>query len=111
MTYAWEAGKEKLTSDVSIFTEDWCNRNFSGNQGSKVADLYNTYAQITNVCKVEHMTADKFSQTAYGDEGVRRLERLEDIYNKGNGDMELYTERTISLLPDGSDEDSCSLLH
>ena len=54
----------------------------SGNFGEECARIYEGYAQITNVCKVEHLTRDVFSQTAYGDEAGRRVQRLQELYTR-----------------------------
>lgn len=83
--YGWDAGKEKeFLKDAKIFTMDWINANFSGNHGEEAAEIYTTFAQVTNVRKIEHMNTKVFSQTAYGDEAGRRLLKLEDIYRRGN---------------------------
>lgn len=83
--YGWDAGKDKeFLKDAKIFTKDWINANFSGNHGAEAAELYNTFAQVTNVRKIEHMNTKVFSQTAYGDEAGRRLLKLEDIFKRGN---------------------------
>lgn len=60
----------------------WFNEQFSGNFGEECARIYEGYAQITNVCKVEHLTRDVFSQTAYGDEAGRRVQRLQELYTR-----------------------------
>ncbi|MEE4570634.1 glycosyl hydrolase 115 family protein [Paenibacillus polymyxa] len=84
----WEAGKEEeMTKNASQFVESWINANFSGNHGPEVAELYETFAQITNVRKIEHMQSNVFSQTVLGDEAGRRLMRLEDIFRRGNAIM------------------------
>lgn len=85
LRYGWEAGKESgITKNAFKFTEHWINSNFSGNHGTEAAELYETFAQVTNVRKIEHMQSGVFSQTAYGDEAGRRLMRLEDIFRRGN---------------------------
>lgn len=85
LRYAWEAGQETgITKDAKRFTEHWINSNFSGSHGAEAAELYETFAQVTNVRKIEHMHSGVFSQTAYGDEAGRRLRKLEEIYRRGN---------------------------
>ncbi|WP_150275251.1 glycosyl hydrolase 115 family protein [Paenibacillus tepidiphilus] len=85
----WEAGQAAgVTKDPFRFTEQWINRNFSGHHGREAAELYETFAQVTNVRKIEHMNSQVFSQTAYGDEAGRRLMRLEDVYRRGNAIMD-----------------------
>ena len=85
LRYGWEAGKAAgVTKDTTVFTEQWINRNFSGELGREAAQLYEIFAQVTNVRKIEHMNSQVFSQTAYGDEAGRRLQQLEDIYRRGN---------------------------
>lgn len=81
----WEAGKDsEILRDAGKFTEYWINQNFSGNHGLEAAKLYTTFAQVTNVRKIEHMKSGIFSQTGYGDEAGRRLQKLEDIFRRGN---------------------------
>ena len=85
LTYGWEAGKEEaVTKDTLLFTQKWIDSNFTGNHGKKAADLYKRFAQITNVCKIEHLTGDKFSQTLYGDEAGLRVNQLKEIYDEAN---------------------------
>ncbi|MGY5486822.1 glycosyl hydrolase 115 family protein [Paenibacillus sp. ALE2] len=84
----WEAGKEEgMTKNASQFVESWINANFSGNHGSEAAEIYETFAQVTNVRKIEHMQSNVFSQTVLGDEAGRRLMRLEDVFRRGNAIM------------------------
>jgi hypothetical protein len=83
--YGWNAGKEtSVTLNAFEFTKQWINANFSGDLGKEAAELYETFAQVTNVRKLEHMNNHVFSQTAYGDEAGRRLMKLEEIFNRGN---------------------------
>lgn len=85
LQYAWEAGKENAVTDNAFrFTEQWVNGLFSGSHGTEAAEIYETFAQATNVRKLEHMDSGVFSQTAYGDEAGRRLMKLEAIYRRGN---------------------------
>lgn len=85
LRYGWEAGKETgITKNAAEFTRRWINTNFSGQHGAEAAELYEIFAQVTNVRKLEHMKSDVFSQTAYGDEAGRRLARLEEIFRRGN---------------------------
>ncbi|MEF3353230.1 glycosyl hydrolase 115 family protein [Paenibacillus sp. GYB006] len=85
LRYGWEAGKDKaLTKNALQFTEHWINANFSGNHGAEAAELYEIFAQVTNVRKIEHMNSNVFSQTVLGDEAGRRLMKLEDIFRRGN---------------------------
>ncbi|MCK0473445.1 glycosyl hydrolase 115 family protein [Halalkalibacter sp. APA_J-10(15)] len=88
LTYGWEAGNESaVTKDTRLFTEKWIDFNFTGNYGKKAASLYKRFTQITNVCKIEHLAGDKFSQTIYGDEAGLRVNQLKEIYDEAN---ELY---------------------
>ncbi|GIP43542.1 hypothetical protein J45TS6_20010 [Paenibacillus sp. J45TS6] len=85
LRYGWEAGKDKaLTKNALQFTEHWINANFSGNLGAEAAELYEIFAQVTNVRKIEHMKSNVFSQTVLGDEAGRRLMKLENIFRRGN---------------------------
>lgn len=82
--YGWNAGKGGEKPDAAAFTAQWINKNFSGNYGGAAAEYYNQCMQLTNVCKLEHMRSDKFSQTAYGDEGKRRLDCMEALCMKAS---------------------------
>lgn len=84
LRYAWEVGKETTTADVSAFTAHWADRTFSGGHGQAVADILTAFAQVTNVCKVEHLRSRAFSQTGYGDEAARRLATLRALYDQTN---------------------------
>ncbi|MDN4489613.1 glycosyl hydrolase 115 family protein [Demequina sp. SYSU T00068] len=86
--YAWEVGRESTTADVDDFTAGWVDGMFSGGHGTEVADLLRTYAQVTNVRKVEHLTNRAFDQTSYGDEAARRLATLRDLYDRVNTVLE-----------------------
>lgn len=81
----WEAGKSSgITKDTDEFTRDWIDRNFTGSHGTKAAEIYNLYAQTTNVRKVEHMDNHVFSQTAWGNEAGMRIQRLQKMYDGVN---------------------------
>lgn len=85
LRYGWEAGKETgITKDAFQFTRHWIDTNFTGGHGAEAAELYESFAQATNVRKIEHMNSDVFSQTAYGDEAGRRAARLEEVFRRGN---------------------------
>ncbi|MCD8075778.1 MAG: glycosyl hydrolase 115 family protein [Lachnospiraceae bacterium] len=83
LRYAWEIGrKEPTTGDVCAFTEGWMDQNFTGGHGKEAAAIYRDFTQITNVRKVEHMKANVFSQTAYGNEAARRMLRYEELFER-----------------------------
>lgn len=85
LKYGWEVGKEEtITKDAFEFTKHWIDNNFSGGHGEEAAKLYDEFTQLTNVCKVEHMYSDVFSQTTYGDEAGRRLNKLKEIFHRAN---------------------------
>lgn len=84
LSYAWNVGKEEKILDADCFMENWYNENFTGGYGREIAEIYNGVCQITNVCKLEHMASDKFSQTAYGDEWKKRLEKLRNLFERAN---------------------------
>ena len=89
LRYGWEAGKETgITKDTFQFTKHWIDTNFSGQHGAEAAELYEIFAQATDVRKIEHMNSDVFSQTAYGDEAGRRAQRLEEVFRRGNAILE-----------------------
>lgn len=93
LRYGWDAGRpDSAVMDAKRFTADWINRNFSGHHGGEAAEIYTAWAQLSNVCKPEHMRSDVFSQTAYGDEAAARLWRLYDLVERG--------ERIRKALPD-----------
>ena len=77
------------TQDVEVWVENWINRMFTGNIGSKVSKLLNDFSQLTNVRKLENMDYDAFSQTSYGDEAAMRIHRYEELFAQGNA---LYAE-------------------
>ncbi|PRZ02926.1 glycosyl hydrolase family 115 (putative glucuronidase) [Isoptericola sp. CG 20/1183] len=89
LRYAWEVGRVEgedgthraptSTSDVSAWARDWVDRSFSGGIGAQVGPLLEEFAQVTDVRKIEHLSARAFSQTAYGDEAARRLDRLREL--------------------------------
>lgn len=84
LRFAWEAGKENaLTRNVDAYLEWWINTTFSGNHGAEMADILNTFSQVTNVRKVEQMDTDAFSQTAYGDEASARMEQYRELCTRG----------------------------
>ena len=81
LAFGWDASRpDALVHRVHDYLTAWFNEQFSGNFGEECARIYEGYAQITNVCKVEHLTRDVFSQTAYGDEAGRRVNRLQELY-------------------------------
>ncbi|MCM1056688.1 MAG: glycosyl hydrolase 115 family protein [Firmicutes bacterium] len=80
LRYGWDAGREEsVVRDPRRYTEEWIDRNFTGNWGRETADIYTEFAQLSNVCKPEHMRTGRFSQTAYGDEAAARVWRLHDL--------------------------------
>ena len=89
---AWEAGKETTTSDPTAFLADWVDRNFSGGHGPRVAEILQDFAQLNDVRKVEQLASRVFSQTAYGDEGARRLAHLRRLYDDVNDVMTTLPE-------------------
>lgn len=83
--YAWNVGKENGDiMDVKEYLEEWADYTFSGGFGRTIADICIKFARISNVRKVEHMRFDIFSQTAYGDEAIRRLNDYKRLVKKAN---------------------------
>ena len=83
LAFGWDAARpEALVHHIHEYLVRWFNEQFSGNFGEECARIYEAYAQITNVCKVEHLYRDAFSQTAYGDEAGRRVNRLRELYSR-----------------------------
>lgn len=85
LSYAWEIGrKETTTKNVRDFLVHWFICNFEAKNltelAQEAAEIYMTFSQITNVRKVEHMTSNAFSQTAYGNEAAYRMNRYQDIF-------------------------------
>lgn len=79
----WDAERpEASVHDVHRYLTEWFDEQFPGGVGAECADIYEGYAQITNVCKVEHLYRNAFSQTAYGDEAGRRLWKLRRLYDR-----------------------------
>ncbi|MFI6831808.1 glycosyl hydrolase 115 family protein [Kribbella sp. NPDC050241] len=81
---AWEAGKESSTADVVGFVEQWAAKTFSGGHGPHIAHLYAEYYQLANQRKIEHLSANTFTQSGYGDEAGRRLDALHRLYVRTN---------------------------
>ncbi|GAA3614351.1 glycosyl hydrolase 115 family protein [Kineosporia mesophila] len=84
LRHAWEAGKETSTADTTDFLTQWVDRSFSGGHGHTVAGLLERWAETTQVRRVEHLTHQAFSQTAYGDEAGRRVRDLRDCFDAVN---------------------------
>ena len=83
LAFGWDVARpEALVHHIHEYLVRWFNEQFSGNFGEECARIYEAYAQITNVCKVEHLYRDAFSQTAYGDEAGRRVNRLRELYSR-----------------------------
>lgn len=86
LRFAWEVGKEDaLTGDVDRYLAWWIDSMFSGNHGEEMADVLNSFSQLTNVRKIELMDSDVFSQTAYGDEAAGRINRYYELVRRGDG--------------------------
>lgn len=79
---AWEAGKESTTSDVVEFVRRWADTTFSGGLGDRIATLYATYYRLANQRKIEHLAANAFAQSGYGDEASRRVDALHDLFEE-----------------------------
>ncbi len=76
----WDAGRpDSVMLDARRFIREWIDRNFSGRHGEEAAALYSEFTQLCNLCKPEHMRADVFSQTAYGDEAGARVWRMYEL--------------------------------
>lgn len=83
LRYGWDAGRpESAVHDAALFTQEWIDRNFTGSHGKETADIYTEFAQLNNVCKPEHLTSGKFSQTAYGDEAGARVWKLYGLVSR-----------------------------
>lgn len=78
LRYSWEADREtSLTKDTRHFVSEWINDNFWGEYGNSVSSIYHSFAQLNNICKPEHLTSEKYSQIAYGNEAKKRLDCLD----------------------------------
>lgn len=85
LRFAWEVGKENpLTGDVDRYLAWWIDSMFSGSHGEEMADVLNSFSQLTNVRKIELMDSDVFSQTAYGDEAAGRLNRYYELVRRAD---------------------------
>ncbi len=98
LRYGWDAGKNERKQSLKddVFLATWLDRNFTIKNSLHMAELYNRCMQLTNVCKLEHMQTEKFSQESYGDEGFERLTKLSHYYTEAN---KVYEE-----LPDAEKE-------
>lgn len=85
LDYGWDVGKDtSIVNDIHTYTARWFDQYFSGDFGEEFACLYETFAQLTNARKVEHMSSFIFSQAGYGDEAGERICRLEDVFDRAN---------------------------
>ncbi|MBP5185265.1 MAG: glycosyl hydrolase 115 family protein [Lachnospiraceae bacterium] len=83
LTYAWEVERNEVrTADTKAFISRFINSNFSGGFGPETADIFSSFLQLANVRKVEHMRSDVFSQTAFGNEAARRMNRLKSLFTR-----------------------------
>lgn len=97
LQYGWDAGKESvIVNDIHAYTAQWFDKYFSGGAGSRLASLYETFVQIVNTRKLEHMGSLVFGQSGYGDEAGERVCLLKEIFDKSN---EIYAK-----LPDNEKE-------
>lgn len=81
---AWNADRETATEDVGDFVGQWVDATFSGHHGDRAGRLYARYYQLNNQRKAEHLDSRVFSQTAYGDESVRRITELRGLFDDTN---------------------------
>ncbi|HKP07741.1 MAG TPA: glycosyl hydrolase 115 family protein, partial [Microbacterium sp.] len=79
---AWEAGKESSTADVEEFVAEWIDDAFSGGHGADAGRIYVEHSRLNSQRKIEHLGADVFAQTAYGDEAGLRLEELRELADR-----------------------------
>lgn len=83
LQYGWDAARPgAAVHDVRRYLEEWFDGIFPGGIGAACADIYEQYTLLTDACKVEHLYRDAFSQTAWGDEGGRRLQGLKAVYDR-----------------------------
>lgn len=83
ITYGWEIARNEVkTAKISDYLTNWVDSNFSGGFGKEAADIYESFSQTANVRKVEHMKANVFSQTAYGNEAARRMQKLQSLFDR-----------------------------
>lgn len=93
LNFAWEVGKKNtVTEDVDKFLAQWINETFSGGHGEKMAEILNDFSQLTNVRKIELMDSDVFSQTAYGDEAMVRINRYRELVRQADDIYEALPE-------------------
>ncbi len=83
---AWEGGRGNgtKTGDVDKWTEAWLKKTFTGLDAEKLGKYLNDFDRLTNVRKIEHLEADAFSLTSYGDEGAYRLQRYKEMFDYAN---------------------------
>lgn len=73
----WEGDRKgSVMLDADKFLQEFTDAAFSGGHGEEMARIHGEFRQLSNLCKPEHMRADVFSQTAYGDEAAARLHRM-----------------------------------
>lgn len=76
----WEGDRVgSVMLDADRFLQEFTDASFSGGHGTEMARIHGAFRQLSNLCKPEHMRADVFSQTAYGDEAAARLHRMHEL--------------------------------
>ena len=81
---AWNMGKDDYNSDTRAYLKEFYDKNFTGGYGEETAGIVTEWAQITNMCKLEHLHRDAFAQEGAIDEAAYRVYRLEELVNRAN---------------------------
>ncbi|MCV2394439.1 glycosyl hydrolase 115 family protein [Actinotalea sp. M2MS4P-6] len=81
LRYAWDVERAP-DAPPHDFVRAWADRTFSGGHGERIASMLSTYYRVNQQRKIEHLAADVFPQTGYGDEAGRRLAVLRDLVDE-----------------------------
>lgn len=82
MFTAWNMGKKEYEPDSFSYLKEFFDFTFSIQDGAEIADIMTQWSQITNMCKLEHLRDDVFSQTDVIDIAAVRVHRLENLMKR-----------------------------
>lgn len=92
LKYGWDVGKYE--NKASEFLKDWIGQQYGAQYGVEVADIINTFYQLTYNRRLEHMRIDAFDQLHYGDEATKRMLKYQSILDRANA---VYTSLPESM--------------
>ncbi len=78
LKYGWYADRaEEKIADTDQYLSTFINQTLETDWGERMAVIYNRFAQVNHVCKLEHLQSDKFCQEGIRNEAKERLEVIE----------------------------------